>query len=167
MKKEITFDKYGYRLKNIRQRNFDYNRYFIDVEFLSSDNNIDTVTIKQYSRNLISALITTRKIKKELQGKNIIECISFLIIDKYQFATYFSHNFYNFLSSIPEDLLMNDEAIKELLNSLPEHNKELYIEVANYIKNKREMIQRQNDLKKADNEMLDQMKSGLQKDLGL
>ncbi len=167
MKKEFTFDKYGYRLKSVKSSNFNYNRYFIDTTFISNEGYEETLTIKHYSKSLFQTLIATKKVKKELKGKNIIECLAYLIIEKYEFAAFFSYNFYQLVDCLPISLIMNDEAIKELLSLIPEHSKDLYIELGRYIKTRREDIIRRKELIAADNKILDEKKSKVQKDLGL
>ena len=167
MKKEKTFDKYGYKLKSIKAINYQYHRYYIDLEFISKDGITENLILKLYAKNIFKALILKNQIKKLVQGKNIVECLAILITFKYQFREYFNSNFYQLVGCLPQDLINNNEAVKNLLALLPEHNKHLYIETATFLNNQRQRLKQIKDNITSSIEYLETQKSQIDKELGL
>lgn len=145
MKKEKTFDKYGYKLKSIKATNYNYHRYYLDLEFLSKNGHIENIVFKFYAKNIIKALILKNQIKKLLKDKNIVECLATLITFKYEFCEYFSPNFYQLVGCLPYDLINNNEAVKDLLILLPKHNQPLYIETASFLNKERQRLKKIKD----------------------
>ena len=147
MKHKAVADKYGYTLECITKDIKD-KRLYLHAYYSNSDNMSDAIITTRFA-NKGFIHNQTRKIEIEniLKNKNIIEAYSYFLIERYSHLKYFTASLDEFLHDIPEQLILNHAAMKELLSSIPKYNSYLLVCVGQKINEIRREIEAKNKQK--------------------
>ena len=139
MKDETKFDKYGFRYHSTSARRTSKNliieaKYFDDKENPTYLN----ITLTNRNRSFDDGII--RNVKSNLEDKNILDAFIYLLHIQYNYADLqLIERIDNLINCLPDSILMNNIAVKEILSRLPKKDS-LLIVVANQIKAIREEI---------------------------
>ena len=148
MKKELQFDKYGFAVKDSYRNTYKTSHgSMLEVKICYVNNSKEDEVCfelpKQFkSSGLIKNINKQKRIVTYFKEKTITEAIAFVINSEYGYMENFTcqYDLIGLIEQIPEDLIMNNEAIKELLKNLPQDNECLLSFISNKIKEKRHYI---------------------------
>ena len=153
MKKDIQFDKYGYGVKSSSRCKYN-SELKVFIHYVSSfkkEKECFVLSVECKNSNLIKNIIQQKEIEKLMKSMTIIESIAYVISNKYGYMQNYAgeYDLIELIDKIPEDIIINNEAIKELLQNLPQDNKFILFFVANKIKGRRSYLEEQKKIKEA------------------
>ena len=100
---------------------------------------------------------------------NIVEAFAYVITQQYGIIRDFTDNnsLFSIVSEIPNSLILNNDAIKELLSNLPQYNKHLIVHVGGLINEKRKAIKAREDNEEELNKQVYEDYENLKDEFGL
>ena len=128
-------EEYGFDLISV-ERVKKNKKLYIHIHYVNEETVDDSIfTLEYYSRGLFKDIKRHKEIQNAIKGKNIIDAIASIINQN-------NHLLYNFqlkelVKSLPESLIMDDNAMRDLLSKLQKDNKELLVTIGNQINDER------------------------------
>jgi len=164
-KQDCGLDKYGYAQTGIVNRRTG-KKLISTVTYENEEIMVDFDMIFA-NKGTIGNIANIKKFKEMVEGKNIVEAFTSILVEKFSYASNLTLSLQSYFESLPEDILMNDEAVKEILSGIPKDDYQLLIAVANRIKFNREDVKARNTEKKSKNAQIKQQAEQIRKEFGL
>lgn len=164
----LNYDKYGYAVVSSTRR-LDKNKLYVDITYSSKNENepdfiLRTINKKQ---SFLKNIQTEKNIESYLKHKSIAVGIAKVINDRFGYMRFFSDSELNdFIKTLPQSLIMNNEAIRELLWDLP-NNEHLIVCVADLIKERRKEIKEEQEAYLQANEHIFKKYEEIKQEFGL
>ena len=169
MKKEITVDKYGFILYDTkRERNI--GKIYSSMHYGNEKTLEDVIILHHYAhKGLLKDITKHKELVKKFQNMSIVEAYAYTIAQTYGFMRDFKGTvgLSSIIFEIPNSIILNDEAVKDLLLNLPQQNKFLIVHVAQEIKAKRKELKKREDSEKELNKQVYEDYEKLKEDFNL
>lgn len=150
MKNEINVDKYGFILYDT-ERERQHGKLYSHMHYGNEKTLEDVIISLHYAhKGLLKDIAKHKELVKKFQSMNIVEAYAYTISQTYGFMRDFERTvgLISIVGEMPNSIIVNNEAIKELLLNLPQQNKFLIAHVGNLIKEKRQQIKKREDSEK-------------------
>lgn len=145
MKKQTRRAGYGFEIDSMSRNKLTNKKCELDISYYSdSTSECATFTYEFASKGLFKRLTKYKEIENKLRNYRMCEAIAFIInSSNYGMMRRFNGESLetDFLDNIPNSLIINDEAMRELLVNLNPGNKHLIVYVGEYIKDRRKRIE--------------------------
>ena len=149
MKKQTRRAGYGFEIDSISRNRLTDKKCELDISYYSDGTSeCATFTYEFASKGLFKKLTKYKEIENKLINYRMCEAIAFIInSSRYGIMRRFNGESLetDFLDNIPNSLILNDEAMRELLRHLNPGNKHLIVYVGEYIKERRKQIEEEKE----------------------
>ena len=169
MKNEIKTDKYGFILYDT-QREKKNGRLYSSMHYGNEKTLEDVIILHHFAhKSIFKDIINHKELVKKFQLMSIVEAYAYTISQTYGFMREFEGTvgLTSLICEIPNSIILNDEAVKELLLNLPQQNKFLITHVGKEIKYKRELIKKREDSEKELNKQVFEDYKNLKEEFGI
>ncbi|MBR4998951.1 MAG: hypothetical protein IKY10_03630 [Clostridia bacterium] len=150
MKSEIKVDNYGFILYNT-ERERKYKKLYTTMHY-GNEKTLEEASITHHyaHHGLLKDLAKHKELVNKYKSMNIVEGYAYIITQRYGVMRDFNGNLdiIDIIKSIPATIVLNDEAVKELLLNLPQQNKHLIVFVGDQIKSLRKFIKEREESEK-------------------
>ena len=144
MKEQNATTKYGFTIEQFARKNR-LDRHVLYIYYISENSDKWFGFTHEFkSKSIFKTLSKYKELENKFRNLNICQGIAFIInSSRYGWMRKFNDEEFeeDILDDIPDSLILNDEATKELLSSLNQENKHLIVFVAEYIKERRKEIE--------------------------
>ncbi len=150
MKSEIKVDEYGFILYDT-DREKGNGKQYSHMHYGNEKTLEDVIISHRYAHHgLLKDIAKHKEIVSKFNNMNIVEAYAYIITQQYGFMRDFkgAAHLISIVSEIPNSIIVNNEAVKELLLNLPQQNKFLIAHVGKLIKEKRQQIKKREDSEK-------------------
>ena len=170
MKNKIKVDKYGFVLYKAEREIL--SRKLYSTMYYGNEETLEEASIShQYAHHgLLKNITNHKKLVNKYKNMNIVEGYAYIITQKYGFIKDFDYdtNLWSIIRSIPASIILNDEAVKELLLNLPQLNKHLIVYVGEQIKSLRKAIKdREHSEKEFNKQVFEDYEKLIKQEFGL
>lgn len=145
MKRQLRNAGYGFVIDSMSRNRLTNKKCELDISYYSdSTSELATFTYEFASKGLFKRLTKYKEIENKLINFRMCEAIAFIInSSNYGVMRRFNGESLerDFLDNIPNSLILNDEAMRELLVHLNPGNKHLVVYVGDYIQKIRKQIE--------------------------
>lgn len=163
-KKDLQCDKYGFAQTGIISR-ISGKKLISSVSYENQDIIVDFDMIFA-NKGMFGNISNINKFKNMVEGKNIIEAFTAILLEKFSIS--FDHaSLSSYIENLPEELLMNDEAVKEILARIPANDNNLLVAVSNKIEFNRLYVETRDKAKETERHELKQEADKIREKYGL
>ena len=141
----IKTDKYGFILY-ATERNNENAKKQLDLRYANEITKEDvTFTHEFVSKGLFKTLKKYKELENKFRDYNIVQGIALIINSRYGYMRRFNDEKLesDILDYIPNSLILDNNAIKELLSNLRQENKHLIVYIGDYIKDRRKRLEKE------------------------
>ena len=143
--KTLKYDKYGFAVESSTRKTKNSHLY-VDVYYTCNNNQFEylELTFEYVKRNPIKDRARQRETEEFCRATNISIAIANAINRRYgMLRQMFPESLDELIDEIPDSLVKNNEAMKELLLTITDSNKQLLLYVGEKIKAKREKLKQE------------------------
>ena len=163
---DLNRDKYGFWILS-SARGTENSHLYVNLYYENLEKHEDfTLTFDLKKGYNLANRAKERFILRTYNNKSIVTAIADAI--KHNYGTYIQKYpaIDELINEIPTSIILNEEAIKELLSNL-KHNQNLFVYVANEIKRRKTELKEKGDAKKLEEELNNEKFNQLKEEFGL
>ena len=163
---DLNYDKYGFSIVSSSRGTKNLHLY-VNLYYENYEKHEDfTLTFDLKKGYNLANRAKERFILRTYNNKSIVTAIADSIKHNYGIYIQKYPAIGELIDEIPASLILNEDAIKELLSSL-EHNQNLFIYVANEIKRRKTELKEKGDAKKLEEKLTNEKFNQLKEEFGL
>lgn len=165
----IKIDKYGFILYDTERNNKNAKRQ-LDLRYANEITKEDvTFTHEFVSKGLFKMLKQYKELENKFRDYNIVQGIALIINFRYGYIRRFNDEELesDILDYIPNSLILDNNAVKELLSNLRQENKHLIVYISDYIKDTRKRLEKEKQIDLEENKEIYDKYDQIKKEFGL
>ena len=165
----IKIDKYGFILYDTQRNNKNAKRQ-LDLRYANEITKEDVTFRHEFvSKGLFKTLKKYKELENKFRDYNIVQGIALIINYRYGYMRRFNDEELesDILDYIPNSLILDNNAIKELLSNLRQENKHLIVYISDYVKERRNNIEEEKQIDLEENKEIYDKYDQIKEELGL